>query len=516
MTAASEPAPVLSEGIEAIESIEVRNLVKTYPGVVALDGADVTIPGANVLGLLGKNGAGKSTLIKVLAGAVQPDSGEVIVDGEPIKVHDPHAATGLGFAFVHQELADVPNLTVAENVLLGLGYPKRGHSLVRTRAMRRQARAVLDRLEADINPGAALSSLSVAQRRLVMIARGMAANARLFVLDEPTASLTDSEIEHLDRVLRSLRDHGVAIVYVSHRLDEIFSVTDTVTVMRDGRTVFSGNTADVTKPELIKHITGAAQAPEMRHRHVAPADGEELLRVEGMSLQGVIDDASFSVNAGELLGIAGLVGAGRTELMRLVFGADRPSEGKVFVRGKETRIRSPRDAMKAGIVLLPEDRKGQGAIFTFSVRKNITLPALKTFRVSGPLPMPSQRRERAAARDLVSRLDIKVPNVEHPARYLSGGNQQKMVLAKWLDSGADIFIFDEPTHGIDVGGKEEVYDLMSELADRGKAVIFISSEFTELVGACNRVLVMREGRLVDEFVGEAITDAALVECCYSH
>jgi len=501
---------------DAIKSIEIRGLVKTYPGVVALDGADVSIPGANVLGLLGKNGAGKSTLIKVLAGAVQPDSGEVLVDGEPIGIHDPHAAAGLGFAFVHQELADVPNLSVAENVLLGLGYPKRFGSLVRTRAMRKRARTVLERLEADIDPAALLSTLSIAQRRLVMIARGIAAEARLFVLDEPTASLTESEIDHLDRVLRSLRDHGVAIIYVSHRLDEIFSVTDTVTVMRDGRTVFAGNTADVTKPDLIRHITGAAQAPETRRRHVAPADSEELLRVEGISLPGVVEDASFAVRAGELLGIAGLVGAGRTELMRLVFGADRAAAGTIYVRGKETRIRSPRDAMAAGIVLLPEDRKTQGAIFSFSVRKNITLPALAGFRVSGPLPVPSQRRERAAARDLVSRLDIKVPNVEHPSRYLSGGNQQKMVLAKWLDSGADVFIFDEPTHGIDVGGKEEVYDLMSELADRGKAVIFISSEFTELVGACNRVLVMREGRLVDEFVGEAITDAALVECCYGH
>jgi ABC-type sugar transport system ATPase subunit len=502
--------------LDTIKSIDIRGLVKTYPGVVALDGADVSIPGANVLGLLGKNGAGKSTLIRVLAGVVQPDSGEVVVDGEPITVHDPHAAAALGFAFVHQELADVPNLTVAENVLLGLGYPKRVGGLVKTRAMRRQAREVLDRLEADIDPAAPLSSLSIAQRRLVMIARGIAADARLFVLDEPTASLTDSEIEHLDRVLRALRGHGVAIVYVSHRLDEIFSVTDTVTVMRDGRTVFSGRTADVTKPELIKHITGAAQAPETRLRHVAQEDGEEILRVEGMSLPGVVEDASFSVRAGELLGIAGLVGAGRTELMRLIFGADHAAAGTIYVRGKETRIRSPRDAMAAGIVLLPEDRKTQGAVFTFSVRKNITLPALASFRTSGPIPIPNQRRERAAARDLVSRLDIQVPDVEHPARYLSGGNQQKMVLAKWLDSGADVFIFDEPTHGIDVGGKEEVYDLMSELADRGKAVIFISSEFTELVGACNRVLVMREGRLVDEFVGDAITDAALVECCYSH
>jgi ABC-type sugar transport system ATPase subunit len=286
--------------------------------------------------------------------------------------------------------------------------------------------------------------------------------------------------------------------------------------MRDGRTVFDGLTKDVDKATLIRHITGATRAPETRRRHVPPEGGEEILRVEGMSLPGSVEDASFSVREGELLGVAGLVGAGRTELMRLVFGADRAAEGRVFVRGKETRIRSPRDAMRAGIVLLPEDRKTQGAVFTFSVRKNITLSSLTRFRVAGPVPMPSQRRERVAARDLVSRLDIKVPNVDHPARYLSGGNQQKMMLAKWLDSGADVFIFDEPTHGIDVGGKEEVYDLMTELANAGKAVIFISSEFTELVGACNRVLVMREGRLVEEFEGAAITDAALVECCYSH
>ncbi len=499
-----------------LDSIEIRGLVKTYPGVVALDGADVLIPGANIIGLLGKNGAGKSTLIKALAGVIQPDSGEICINGEPTTIASPHVAAALGFAFVHQELADVPNLSVAENVLLGLGYPTYVGGIVKTRAMRQRAREVLDRLEADIDPAARLGSLSIAQRRLVMIARGIAADARLFVLDEPTASLTDSEIEHLDRVLRALRLGGEAIVYVSHRLDEIFSVTDTVTVVRDGRTVFSGLTKDVTKPQLISHITGSAQAPETRVRHVAPADGEELLRVEGMSLPGVVEDASFSVREGELLGVAGLVGAGRTELMRLVFGADHAAHGRVFVRGEEVHIRSPRDAMAAGIVLLPEDRKTQGAVFTFSVRKNITLPALSRFRIAGPLPVPSNHRERAAARDLVKRLDIKVPDVEHPARYLSGGNQQKMVLAKWLDSGADVFIFDEPTHGIDVGGKEEVYDLMVELADRGKAVIFISSEFTELVGACNRVLVMREGRLVDEFEGDAITDAALVECCYSH
>jgi ABC-type sugar transport system ATPase subunit len=512
MTATAPTAPPSAR----LERVEVRGLVKRYPGVVALDGANVAIEGGSILGLLGKNGAGKSTLIKLLAGVVQPDAGEILLDGAPIELHDPHAATALGFSFVHQELADVPNLSVAENVGLGLGYPKYPGGIVKRGALKRSARAVLDRLEADIDPSTPLARLSIAQRRLVMIAHGLAANAGMLVLDEPTASLTDDEITHLHKVLKTLSGQGVAIVYVSHRLDEVFAVTDRVTVMRDGSDVFTGATADLDKPQLIHHITGAHVAPEARRRRKSPQGAEEVLRVEGMSLPGVVHDASFTLRCGELLGIAGLVGAGRTELVRLISGADRPAAGRVIVRGEERRIRSPHDGMEAGIVLLPEDRKTQGAVMGFSVRKNITLPAMSRYRVAPPLPLPNQRRERAAAADLVGRLNIKVADVEQPALNLSGGNQQKVVLAKWLDSGADVFIFDEPTHGIDVEGKEEVYDLMAELADQGRGVIFISSEFTELVGVCNRVLVMRDGRLVKEFEGEAISDAALVASCYSH
>ncbi|MCW2994635.1 MAG: sugar transporter ATP-binding protein [Conexibacter sp.] len=504
------------EELQGIRTVEVRGLRKVYPGVVALDGADVTIPGGSILGLLGKNGAGKSTLIKVLAGVVPADAGEILVDGEAITLHSPHDAAAQGFAFVHQELADVPNLTVAENVGLGLGYPKHFGTLVKRRALRTWAEKVLDRLEADIDPGASLTSLSVAQRRLVTIARGLAANARLFILDEPTASLTDDEIAHLHKVLRSLRADGVAIVYVSHRLDEIFSVTDRVTVMRDGNTVYSAATAEIDKATLINEITGSAIAPESRRRHVLPDGAGELLRVEGMTAPGTVDDASFTLREGELLGIAGLVGAGRTELMRLIFGADTAASGTVVLRGEELKINSPRDAMAAGLALLPEDRKEQGAVLDFSVRKNITLTTMPRFRVARGVPIPNERRERASTREYVERLKIKVANPEHPMRFLSGGNQQKAVLAKWLGSDADVFIFDEPTHGIDVEGKEEIYDLMTELAARGKGVIFISSEFTELVGACNRVLVMRDGRVVSQLEGSAITDAALVGLCYSH
>jgi len=367
----------------------------------------------------------------------------------------------------------------------------------------------------DLRP-AQQAGLSIAQRRLVMIARGLATRARVLILDEPTAALTEEEIEHLHGVVRRLRDDGVAVVYVSHRLDEIFEVTDRLAVMRDGRVVHAGPTREVSKTDLIGHITGSATAPERRRRRAA-RDGEsvELLRVEDISLPGVVEDASLSVASGEVVGIAGLIGAGRTELVRLIFGAERRAGGRVFVRGREVRIRSPRDALDAGIVLLPEDRRNQGAVLDFSVRKNITLAVLPRFRVAAPLAMPHTGREREAAQALVQRLDIKVGNVEHAFRYLSGGNQQKVVLAKWLDTGADVFIFDEPTAGIDVEGKEEVYRLMEDLAEEGKAVIFISSEFTELVGVCNRVVVMREGRLVGELTGDEISDGALVELCYA-
>jgi ABC-type sugar transport system ATPase subunit len=496
--------------------IEARGLVKRYPGVLALNKADLTVEAGSIHGLLGKNGAGKSTIIKVLAGVIQPDEGEIKIDGETTEIHSPHKAGELGFAFAHQELTDVPNLTVAENVLLGLGYPTAAGAFVRKRAMRKKAAEALDRLDAGIDPGAPLASLSIAERRLVVIARGLAADARFFVLDEPTASLTDAEIDHLDRTLKSLRDQGVAILYVSHRLDEIFAMTDTVTVMLDGAAVHHGKTADLDKAKLIELITGNAIAVEKRVPHSTPAGAPTLMEVKGMTIPGIVENVSFELKEGEMLGLAGLVGAGRTELMRAIFGADRPAAGEVLMHGKPVSIKSPRQGLKAGIVLLPEDRKNQGGVLDFSVRKNMTLPSLPKFRVAGPMPFPSERRERKAAKELSGRLQIKVANVEHPVRHLSGGNQQKVVLAKWLDSGADVFIFDEPTQGIDVEGKEEVYQLMTALADQGKGVIFVSSEFNELTGTCSRILVMREGELVGQFEGVDISEGELVDACYSH
>jgi ABC-type sugar transport system ATPase subunit len=497
--------------------VEVRALGKRYPGVVALDGADLRFDAGSIHGLLGKNGAGKSTLIKCLAGAVSPDEGEILVDGEPTAIRTEHRATELGFAFVHQDLTDIPNLTVAENVMLGLGYPKVA-GFVRRGALRRRAAAALDRLEADIDPRAQVKDLSVAQRRLVTIARGLAADARLFVLDEPTTSLTDSEIEHLHKVLRRLRGDGVGIVYVSHRLDEIFDLTDKITVMRDGAVVFRGDTADVARQAAIEHITGneiAAPTGEGKARR-RDESAEAMLEVKNLTRTGAVENVSFALRGGEILGVAGLVGAGRTELMRLLYGADRHTSGEIAIGGRTVKIRSPRDGLKAGVVLLPEDRKGQAAILDFSVRENITLSALPKMRLVPFLPVPSKRREQRAARELVERLSIKVGDVESPARGLSGGNQQKMVLAKWIDSGAEVFIFDEPTQGIDVEGKEEVYALMEAIAERGKGVIFVSSEFGELVRTCDRILVMREGEIVAELDGADASEKHLVRACYGH
>jgi ABC-type sugar transport system ATPase subunit len=496
--------------------LQASGLVKRYPGVVALDGVDGELRSGQILGLVGKNGAGKSTLIKVLAGAVTPDEGEISIDGKPVQIASPKRAQELGLAAVHQELASVPNLSVGENVELGLGYPRRLGVFVDRRRLKHSTRSLLDRLGAAIDPASPMASLSVADQRLVLIARGLAAQARLLVLDEPSAALTSEEIAHLHEVARGLRADGVSVVYVTHRLDEVFALTDRTAVMRDGRVVDARPTARYDHAELVAQITGGDRPAEERRRSAALGPcGEELLRVEGVSLPGAVEDASFVLRAGEILGVAGLIGAGRTELARLVFGADRRGAGTVALRGRELRLRSPRDAMRAGIVLLPEDRRSQGNVLDFSIRKNVTLATLARHRVAPPLPVPATRGERDSARRQMERLGIAAPGTEAQVRYLSGGNQQKVVLAKWLESGADVLIFDEPTFGIDVEAKEEVYKLMEELAAAGKGVIFISSEFSELVGVCSRVLVMREGRLVADLEGAAISEKAILEHCYA-
>ena len=419
---------------------------------------------------------------------------------------------------MHQELALVPNLSVAENVLLGLGYPTRARSFVRWAELRARAAEVLGRLEVDIDVRTLAGDLSVADQRMVMLARGLAADARVVVLDEPTASLTDSEINHLFRVMRSLRDQGVCVVFVSHRLNEIITMTDRVVVMRDGRVVSRHETASLDRDSLVQAITGTApadhRAAPVARSTTAATERHEVLRVDHVTMPPTLDDVSLVAYGGEVLGLAGLVGAGRTELCRVVFGVDRPRSGTVSVHGRPIRSGRLRQALQRGVVLLPEDRRNQGNVLDFSIKHNITLSTLRKHRWLGRLPFPSPAAEGKTASALVERLGIRISSSDQSVRTLSGGNQQKVVLAKWLEHGAEVFIFDEPTHGVDVDGKREIYAIMRELADAGKAVIFVSSEFSELIGLSDRILVLAEGRVVAELPGDT-TEAEILDRCYA-
>ena len=499
--------------------LEARGLSKVFPGVVALDDVSVTLRNGEVIGLIGKNGAGKSTLIKVLAGVETPDRGEVLVNGEQVRLATPQDAMRAGLAFVHQELTDVPNLTVAENVSLGLGYPKRG-PFVSNRGIRRRAAEVLRQLGAELPLDMPVGHLSAVNQRVVMIGRALAQEAQMLVLDEPTASLTKDEIDHLHGVIRRLSGTGICVVYVSHRLDEIVSLTSRVVVMRDGSVVAERPTDQIDRRSLIELITGdreVAEAAAGEHfmRREFPADSHELLRVEELLPAGGAHAANFVVRAGEVLGVAGLVGSGRSTLGRTVCGIHPAAAGHVYLDGRKVKLRSPATAIAAGLVYIPEDRRVEGNILDFTVRENITLSSLENFRWQARLPFPSRRRERRAAADRVERLRIMVANVEGPTRWLSGGNQQKVLLARWIDREARVFVFDEPTQGIDVEAKEEVFGLIAALAEAGQAILVISSDFSELVRACDRVVALREGRIVAELEGSDLAESQIVRMCYS-
>lgn len=500
--------------------LEISNITKHYPGVLAVDDVSLAIEAGSIVGLVGKNGAGKSTVIKIMAGAIQPEHGQIDLDGNRLELHHPHHATEAGLAFVHQDLYDVADLSVAENVMLGLGFPKKLGVFVDWPRLYQRAAEEIHRLEVDIDPRVPVGELSIAEQRLVMIARGLAQNARLLVLDEPTASLTDDEIEHLFGVIRRLGSDGIAVVYVSHRLEEIFEITERVVVMRNGRVVADEPTVQLDRRKLIEHITGherAETAMERRRSHGIGGrpDAPALLEIDDITADTGVRGCTFDLREGEVLGIAGLIGAGRTELVRAIFGADPRTGGAVKIRGVDAEIRSPSDAMKAGMALLPEDRKAQGNVMDFSVRQNVTLASLDKHRLAPSVAAPSSSSERVEAAHMIERLAIATPDDRQLVRLLSGGNQQKVVIGKWLSQGADILIFDEPTHGVDVDGKEEIYDIMQELAAQGKGVIFISSEFSELVGACHRIIAMRDGLIMGELEGDDINEEAVVELCYS-
>ena len=471
--------------------LQMEGIEKSFPGVKALRDGQLSLRAGECHALMGENGAGKSTLIKILAGAQAADAGKILINGQTANLQTPADARRAGVAVIYQELNLIPTLSVRENLFLGRELTRAG--FLQISAERRAARELFGRLNVAIDPEARCGDLTVAQQQLVEIAKAISLEARIIVMDEPTAALTSREAQRLFEIIDGLRRRGAGVVYVSHRMDEVFRVADRITVMRDGAYVATRLAHELSREKLIEMMVGRKIENEFPKERIQA--GEVLLSVRDLRREPVVRGVSFTVRRGEVLGITGLVGAGRTELVRLLFGADPRDSGIIEVGSAPVDIRSPRDAIRAGICLLTEDRKSQGLVLGLSVRSNFGLPNLGRFSHLGFL---AGGRERDAFSGFVTSLRIKIPNHEEAARNLSGGNQQKVVLAKWLEANSDIVIFDEPTRGIDVGAKYEIYLLINRLARAGKAIVMISSEMPEVLGMSDRVIVMHAGQVAGE------------------
>lgn len=489
------------EGDIMASILTMHGIGKWYPGVHALKGVDFDLEPGEVHALVGENGAGKSTLIKILSGATPNDEGSILLDGVRIDPLTPMKSQTAGICVVYQEINLVPEMSVLENIYLGAELTKGG--LCDDTAMREGVNKLFQRLGMKISPNQKIRTLSTAQQQMVEIAKGLLLDARILVLDEPTASLTSEEIDKLFAVIHTLKQQGVAIIYISHRLEEIYQIADRITVLRDGSGICTGTPDQLDSDALITHIVGrelSQQYPDIKTNI-----GDEMLRVEGLT-NSKISDISFNVKSGEILGFAGLVGSGRTEILRAIFGADDFNFGRIFVKGKEVTITDPESAIRSGIALVPEERKSQGLVLSLSCKTNITLAALKSMCRFGFI---RRHLEKAQVDKKVQDLKIKCSNTEFLASTLSGGNQQKLVLAKWLCCDSDILLVDEPTRGIDVGAKNEIYELMKHFCNEGKAIVMVSSDMPELIGVADRIIVMHEGRISgalckDEFDSEAI------------
>jgi ribose transport system ATP-binding protein len=474
--------------------VEMRSIDKRFPGVHALAGVDFTLHPGEIHALLGENGAGKSTLMKVLGGLYKPDGGEILLDGKPVVIDSPSRATQLGIGFIHQELNLANHLTVAENIYLGRPPVRGPLGLIDWKRMRAEARTVLERLGTNVDPGARVDDLSVGTRQMIEIAKALALDARVLIMDEPTAALTESESERLAAVVRSLAAAGVAIVYISHRLEEIFKLCHKVTVLRDGRYAGSATVADTSTDKLITLMVGRELTERFPKVEVQP--GAPLLTVKGLTRPGMFNDVSFTLRQGEILGFAGLMGAGRSEVMRAIAGIDPVSSGSVVLGDRPLPARNPAAAIEAGLALVPEDRKKQGLVTGRSVKENVTLAVLHQLTNSGLI---QGSRETALVDRFIRELGIRTPNREQSVSLLSGGNQQKVILARWLATGPRVLILDEPTRGIDIGAKAEIYKLMGQLVQKGIGIILVSSELPEVLGLSDRILVMHQGRLTGEF-----------------
>ncbi|MGJ4849393.1 sugar ABC transporter ATP-binding protein [Bacillota bacterium Meth-B3] len=485
----------------------MEGISKEFPGVKALQNVSFQLNAGEVHALVGENGAGKSTLMKVLTGVYTKDTGSIFLRGSPVEIDDVRKSQLLGIAMIHQEFNLMNHLTVAQNIFIGR-EEKRAGIFINDAQLNRRARDLFDRLNVDINPTVRVGSLTVAKQQMVEIAKALSYNSDALIMDEPTAPLTDKEIEDLFRVIRMLRSEGKGIIYISHRLEELKQISDRITVMRDGGYVGTVATEDATVKQIISMMVGREIFITRSERQV-PDGAKIALEVRNINRGRMVRGVSFSVRKGEILGIAGLVGAGRTETARAIFGADRRTTGEIFVNGKKADIRTPEDAVRNGIAYLSEDRKRYGLMLGMSVETNVSIATMRKFLAGGFFL--SDRREARHARDMAESLSIKTPTVKQLVRFLSGGNQQKVVLAKWLTRNCDVLIFDEPTRGIDVGAKSEIYKLLDQLAASGKAIIMISSELPEIIRVSNRVIVMCEGRITGEIAGDGIDQTTIMQ-----
>ncbi|WP_308799846.1 sugar ABC transporter ATP-binding protein [Agromyces silvae] len=484
-------------------ALRMTRISKSFPGVKALEAVDLEVRAGEVHAIVGENGAGKSTLMKILAGFYQPDEGEIEVGGEPVGHWSPREALDRGIGMIYQELNLIPDLSVAENISLG-GMPRRG-PFVDHRALTRRATTVLDELQTDLDPGARLGTLSISQQQLVEIAKVMADKPSIVVFDEPTSSLGEKETRVLFDVIGRMRAAGIAVIYISHRLQEVMEIGDRVTVLRDGRHIETREVEGITPDHMVRLMVGRDLSEMFPKLDLVP--GEQVLAVRGISREGQFADITLDVRAHEIVGLAGLVGSGRTEVARALFGLDPVDSGEIELRGKVVQVRSPRKGMASGIALVPEDRKGQGIIPMLSVRENFTLPVIQ--RIADAL-LIFARKERGIVRTLVDRLKVNPPQIERPLNAFSGGNQQKVVLGKWLLSEPALLILDEPTRGVDVGAKADIHEIIGEFAKDGGAVLMISSELPELLAVCDRIFVLHEGLLVAEIPRDAATEESVM------
>lgn len=487
--------------------LELSNISKSFSGVKVLNDVNLKIKKGEVHALLGENGAGKSTLMKILMGLYRFDKGSIVFKGKKVHIDSPSNAHNLGITMIHQELTQIPQMTIAENIFLGREYTYKSLPFLKRKEIYNETRLLLDKFGIHFSPNTKMSQLSVAQMQMIEIIKAISYNSSIIIMDEPTSALSEEEANRLFKTIKELKRKGVSIIYISHRLEEIFELADRVTVLRDGNYIGTENIENIDKEKLISMMVGR-ELTNMFPKEEAEIK-DTILQIKNFTKNGVFNDININVRKGEILGIYGLVGAGRSEVMRAVFGIDKYDSGEIFIDGKKIEIKSPKDAIKNGLALVPEDRKDLGLILCRSIKENVSLSSIKSFVSYGLLNI---KKEKVQCKEMVVKLSVKMNTLDQNVQFLSGGNQQKVVLAKWLLTNPKVLILDEPTRGIDVGAKAEIHYMMSQLAKRGIAIIMISSELPEILGVSDRIVVMSHGKNRGEFVRGNVTQESILRC----